>query len=97
MSCTGTTAAGTDTDNLIALCRRCHRDHHLGHLDISGNADLADGITFRDEAGRVIDTATHAAKPPGPPPQPQQPYRHPLGERLQRWAIQFNPPRPAAH
>ena len=41
---------GTDTWNLIALCRRCHRDHHLGRLDISGNADLPDGITFRDEA-----------------------------------------------
>ena len=85
---------GTDTWNLIALCRRCHRDHHLGRLDISGNADLPDGIVFRDDAGRVIDTATRAAKPPGPPPQPQRRYRHPLGERLQRWAIQFNPSRP---
>ena len=88
---------GTDTWNLIALCRRCHRDHHLGRLDISGNADLPDGITFRDEHGRVIDTATHAAKPPGPPPEPRQPYRHPLGERLQRWAIQFNPSRPGTN
>ena len=83
----------TDTCNLIALCRRCHRDHHLGRLDITGNANDPNGVTFRDERGRIIDTATHATKPPGPPPQPQQPYRHPLGERLQRWAIQFNPTR----
>jgi Domain of unknown function (DUF222)/HNH endonuclease len=88
---------GTDTDNLVALCRRCHRDHHLGRLGISGNADLPDGITFRDEHGRVIDTATHAAKPPAPPPRPPRPYRHPLGERLQRWAIQFNPSRPSTN
>ena len=84
----------TDTSNLIALCRRCHRDHHLGHLDITGNADLPNGITFHDAHSRIIDTATHAHKPPGPPPNPLRPYRHPLGERLQRWAIQFNPTRP---
>jgi hypothetical protein len=83
----------TDTDNLIALCRRCHRQHHLGHLDITGHADNPDGVTFRDEGGRLIDPATHAVKPTGPPPHPRQRYRHPLGERLQRWAIQFNPPR----
>ena len=80
----------TDTWNLVALCRRCHRNHHLGRLDIAGNADDLGGVVFRDERGRVIDTATHAAKPPDPPPNPPRPYRHPLGERLQRWAIQFN-------
>ena len=81
----------TDTWNLVALCRRCHRNHHLGRLDISGDADDPAGVLFRDERGRLIDTATHAAKPPDPPPSPPRPYRHPLGERLQRWAIQFNP------
>jgi hypothetical protein len=45
---------------------------------------------FRDEHGQPIDCATHAHKPPGPPPNPLRPYRHPLGERLQRWAIHFN-------
>ncbi len=80
----------TETWNLIALCRRCHRDHHLGRLDISGDADKPDGVIFRDEHGRRIDTATHAHKPPGPPPTPLRPYHHPLGERLQRWAIYFN-------
>jgi hypothetical protein len=80
----------TDTNNLIALCRRCHRDHHLGRLDITGNADQPDGVTFRDQHGRPIDTATHAHKPPGPPPTPLRPYHHPLGARLQPWAILFN-------
>ena len=85
-----TDGGGTDTWNLIALCRRCHRDHHLGRLDLTGNADQPDAIIFRDEHGRRIDTATHAHKPPGPPPTPLRPYHHPLGERLQRWAILFN-------
>jgi hypothetical protein len=85
----------TDTWNLITLCRRCHRDHHLGRLDITGNADQPDGIVFRDKHGQPFDTATHAHKPPGPPPTPLRPYHHPLGERLQRWAIHFNPPRPS--
>jgi hypothetical protein len=87
----------TDTSNLVTLCRRCHRDHHRGRLDIGGDADDPSGLRFRDELGRVIDTATHAAKPPGAPPDPRRPYRHPLGERLQRWAIQFNPPPPTAN
>jgi Domain of unknown function (DUF222)/HNH endonuclease len=82
----------TDTWNLIALCSRCHRDHHLGRLGITGNADQPDGVAFFDQYGRAIDPATHA-KPTGPRPVPQRPYRHPRGERLQRWAIVFNPPR----
>jgi hypothetical protein len=82
----------SDTWNLVALCIRCHRDHHLGRLGITGNADEPDGVTFRDQHGRVVDPATHA-KPTGPPPTPLRPYRHPLGERLQRWAIAFNPSR----
>jgi HNH endonuclease/Domain of unknown function (DUF222) len=87
----------TDTANLVVLCRRCHRDHHLGRLHLTGNADETDGVVFRDEGGRIIDTATHAAKPPGRAPDPRRPYRHPCGERLQRWAVQFNPPQPAAN
>jgi hypothetical protein len=67
----------TDTNNLVALCRRCHRDHHLGRLDITGNADQPDGVTFRDQHGRPIDTATHAHKPPGPPPDPLRPLPPP--------------------
>jgi hypothetical protein len=82
----------TDTWNLIALCPRCHRDHHLGRLGITGDADEPGGVVFRDANGQLIDPATHA-KPTGPPPTPLRPYRHPLGERLQRWAVAFNPPR----
>jgi hypothetical protein len=83
----------TDRRNLCVLCSRCHRDHHLGQLRISGDADEPDGLEFRDRFGRVIDTATRARPPTEPPPEPRRPYRHPIGEPLQRWAIVFNPPR----
>ena len=63
-----TDGGGTDTWNLIALCRRCHRDHHLGRLDLTGNADQPDGIIFRDEHGRRST----------PPPTPtNHPDHHP--------------------
>ena len=43
----------------------------------------------------VIDPATRPIKPTGPPPAgPVKPYEHPLGERLQRWAILFPDPPP---
>lgn len=84
----------TDPDNLIVLCRRCHRDHHLGRLDITGSGDEPDGIVFRDEHGRRLDPATHARRPTGPPPTPDDPYRHPLGERLRRGDILYNPIHP---
>jgi uncharacterized protein DUF222/HNH endonuclease len=87
----------TETWNLITLCGRCHRDHHRGLLRISGDADEPDGVEFSDQYDRLLDPATHARPPDGRPPEPRQPYRHPLGERLQRWAIHFNPPRPPSH
>ena len=64
-------------------------------LGITGNADDPDGLTFTDAHGRVIDPATRPIKPTGPPPGgPVKPYEHPLGERLQRWAILFPDPPP---
>jgi hypothetical protein len=85
----------TDTWNLAGLCPADHRLHHQGKLGISGNADDPDGLTFTDGHGRMIDPATRPIKPTGPPPGgPVKPYEHPLGERLQRWAILFpDPPR----
>ena len=86
---------GHDTPNLIAICPADHRLHHLGLLGISGNADDPDGLVFTDPAGRVIDPAARPAIPTGPPPAPAKPYEHPLGERLQRWAVVFpDPPDP---
>ena len=65
-------------------------------LGISGDADDPDGLTFTDAHGRVIDPAARPA--PSPPAHHQHhgdPYEHPLGERLQRWALLFpDPPRP---
>ncbi|NLD75134.1 MAG: DUF222 domain-containing protein, partial [Acidimicrobiales bacterium] len=48
----------TDTDNLITLCRGHHRAHHLGLLQISGNADRprhsTPGVCFADKWGRQL-------------------------------------------
>lgn len=42
----------TDTDNLVALCRRRHRLHHLGLLGVRGHAnaprDGPDGLELTD-------------------------------------------------
>jgi hypothetical protein len=80
---------GSDTANLLALCQRHHRLHHLGRLGISGNADDPDGIVFTDERGRRLDAAGRPA-PPGRPPEeaardlglPIGRWSHPTGERL---------------
>ncbi len=85
----------TDTAKLAALCPADHRLHHRGLLGISGNADDPDGLVFTDRHGRIIDAAAHPTPPTGPPPAPAAPYEHPLGERLQRWAIMYpDPPEP---
>ena len=81
----------TETWNLVALCPACHRQHHRGELGIAGNADLADGLTFTDPNGNIIDPATRPMKPTGPPPRPRHSYRHPHGGRMQRDALQFSP------
>ncbi len=87
----------TDTTNLIALCPADHRLHHQGQLGIAGNADEPDGLTFTDRDGRVLDPAAHPIVPTGPPPAPAKPYEHPIGERLQHWAVVYpDPPPPAA-
>ena len=87
----------TDTDNLAALCPSCHRAHHRGELGITGDADDPNGLTFTDRHGRIIDPATHPTKPTGLPPRPDQPYEHPLGERLDHWAVIFPDPPPNIH
>jgi hypothetical protein len=85
----------TDTWNLMGICPADHRLHHKGMLGIRGNADEPDGLTSTDAHGRVIDPAAHPTKPTGPPPAPAAPYRHPIGEPLQRWSVVF-PDEPAA-
>jgi Domain of unknown function (DUF222)/HNH endonuclease len=81
----------TETSNLIALCPACHRQHHLGELGITGNADLPDGLTFTDHNHNTINPATRPTKPTGPPPQPRHPYQHPNGGRIHHDALLFSP------
>ncbi len=88
----------TETWNLICLCPRHHRMHHQGKLGIEGNADLSaatpGAVIFTDVRGSPIEPAANQATPTGPPPEPAGRYVHPIGERLDRWAIHFNEPHP---
>jgi hypothetical protein len=93
----------TDTDNLITLCRGHHRAHHLGHLQIVGNADLprhtAPGVCFADRWGRQLlpaATPTRLGSDQSVAARAQQlrldpqGFRHPIGERMDPGAITFN-------
>jgi hypothetical protein len=82
----------TDTANLITLCGSCHRRHHRGEFHITGNADHPHGLTITDRHGRPI-TRPKPTPPHGPAP-PGQPYRHPLGERLDTSHLWFPPSPP---
>ncbi|MCU1361438.1 MAG: hypothetical protein JWN99_2727, partial [Ilumatobacteraceae bacterium] len=86
----------TDTWNLAVECGACHRHIHQGHINITGNADLPDGLVYTDEHGRSLIRHPVPIPPTAPPPDPAMPYRHPLGERLHpRW-LWFKPtPEPA--
>lgn len=87
----------SDSENLIALCHRHHRLHHLGKLGIEGNADDPDGIHFTDERGRTLD-ATGRPILPGTPFDvaarclgiPAGAWSHPTGERLEPWWVHLN-------
>ena len=90
----------TDTDNLIALCPRHHRQHHQGVLGITGNADDPHGIAFTDHRGRPLLGAGRPTPPTDPPAEAAQRlhitpgrYTHPTGERLDtRWISFSDPP-----
>lgn len=77
-------ADGGDTEsyNLLSLCPRHHKLHHLGQLGISGNADIPSGVTFTDTKGRRLADHARPKPPTGPPPQPAVGYEHPTGGRL---------------
>jgi hypothetical protein len=84
----------TDTANLVALCGRHHRLHHLGKLEISGNADDPDGVEFTDADGRRLTGSGRPAPPDGVTFTGS--WTHPSGERLDpRW-VHFKEPPPAA-
>jgi hypothetical protein len=87
----------TDYDRLIALCSRCHRAHHHGELGISGNPLEPDGLIFTDAQGRVITGQPRSLPPTQPPPEPEEPYEHPLGERLSTRDVSAALPDPPQH
>jgi len=84
----------TDTANLVALCGRHHRLHHLGRLDIAGNADDPDGMEFTDSSGRILVGSGRPAPPAGVTITGN--WSHPSGERLDSRWVHFNEPSPAA-
>ena len=80
----------TDTANLVALCSRHHRLHHLGRLGIAGDADDPEGLEFTDAKGRRL-TGCGRPAPPGDGAITGT-WSHPSGERLDpRW-VHFKEP-----
>ena len=87
----------TDTTNLTTICGTCHHHIHRGHINVTGNADDPDGLTYTDEHGRSLIRHPVPIPPTGPPPDPSEPFRHPTGERFDsRWLWFRPPPKPAA-
>lgn len=89
----------SDTANLLALCRRHHRWHHLGHLGISGNADDPDGVIFTDHRGYRLNSCGRPIRPRQPVDAaardlgiPAGAWSHPTGERLDPGAVSFHEP-----
>ncbi|HEX2576449.1 MAG TPA: DUF222 domain-containing protein [Aquihabitans sp.] len=91
---------GTDTSNLVALCRGHHRAHHLGLLGVSGDPEVQGpgGLAFADRWGRRLEPSGRPKAPRGGRRPPDladhlglepQPYRHPLGERLDPGSVFF--------
>jgi hypothetical protein len=93
----------TDTGNLVTLCRRHHREHHRGVVQIDGNADRPrghpEGLRFADRwgnrlrygprstAARPRDTLASRAAELGLAPVG---FKRRSGERFQSDCIVFN-------
>jgi hypothetical protein len=92
----------TNTDNLVCLCPAHHRLHHCELLGVAGNPDLPNGMVFTDQRGREITGASRAKPPNGPAEDTAERFgidgsawRHPSGEHLDPWCIDFShPPEP---
>ena len=78
--------------DLVALCSRHHRLHHLGRLGIEGDADEVEGLVFADQRGRRLTGCGR----PAPPGQARiaGTWVPPSGERLDTRWVYSNPPRP---
>jgi hypothetical protein len=81
----------TDTSNLVALCSRHHRLHHLGHLHITGDADRPDGLVMTDRRGRRLTGCGRPAPPPAQLPVTGH-WRPPTGEPFDPDCVYFGEP-----
>ena len=81
----------TNTCNLAALCRHCHRAHHAGKFSITGNADHRDGLMFHRPDGTIMEGAAKPTLPVGPLPPSVKPFVHPTGERWLNRDTWFTP------
>ena len=72
----------TEPQNLISLCARHHRAHHLGLIGIEGDANRPNTINFTDQHGNPINTSPRPIVTPPTPASPAPRYQHPSGERL---------------
>jgi len=77
-----TNGGETEPENLISLCARHHRAHHLGLIGITGNANQPDSMVFADHHGNPINTTPKPIITPPTPASPELRYEHPSGERL---------------
>jgi HNH endonuclease len=81
----------SNPDNGAGLCSGDHDAHHRGEFTIRGNANLPDGLEFRDRDGRLIPNGPQPAPPAEPPPTVR--YVHPLGESFDpNWFFLSEPP-----
>jgi hypothetical protein len=90
----------TDTSNLCCLCRKHHRQHHLGLLGISGDADRPGELVVTDRWGRPMHTSgvIPPAEPKAPPERtaatrevPVVTYKPATGERCNARDIWLQP------
>jgi Domain of unknown function (DUF222)/HNH endonuclease len=81
----------TDTCNLGALCRHCHRAHHAGKFTITGDADNPGGLIFRRPDGTIMEGAAKPTSPDRPLPISVKPFVHPSGERWLNRDTWFTP------
>ncbi|MEO6628394.1 MAG: DUF222 domain-containing protein [Aquihabitans sp.] len=95
----------TDTSNLVTLCRRHHRLHHLKALQIWGNPDqpgTAEALTFANHHGTILGStgqpvvpsaASHTSGDLRPAARAigvdVPAYVNPSGERLNPWWVTF--------
>jgi hypothetical protein len=83
----------TETANLAPQCSTCHHHIHRGDINVNGNADEPDGLTYTDQHGHNLIRHPVPVPPTTPPPAPVTPYQHPTGERIDHRWLWFTPPR----